>query len=953
MVPCAVCEELLPEDARFCPNCGAPVTSSLQTQERKVVTILFADIVDSTGLSQRLDPERAREVLSRFYDAVTEELRTLRGTPEKFIGDAVMAVFGLPHVHEDDGVRAVRAGLAICGRVRRLTEELGLEEPLRVRVGIESGEAATGVGPSGQLLVTGSVVNAAARLQTGASPDEVLAGETLHALTEASVSFGERREVAAKGFDGGLVAYAVEGLSTRSVRRTIPFVGRAAELTMLRDGYARVVSTGRPLLVTVFGESGIGKSRLADEFVAGVAEQTTVLTGRSNLTTDSTTFAPAAWMVRDVAGIDHDDPPEKAMQRLRELVEREGTVESGDPQEGDDTQRTVERLALLLGLMPPGRDESPYVQDVQAGVISLVERLASRAPVVLVLEDVHALRAPMLDLIERLASRTRQGRGRTLVLATARPELLNQRPGWGTRAVNHVMLHLDPLASEDALALVRQASGGRVDGSEARTLATRAGGNPFFIVESTGALLSGDDTKGLPPTVQAVVASRLDALPDDSRELARRLAVFGESFDLAEARLVVPECDLGGLMALEDAEILVHEDAGGDGSAQRWRLRHETLREVAYASLPKRLRLQLHLAIADSLMAGDHISFAAEHLERAAQASLDLDPLDRTLPERAADALVSAGHRARRRMESRSAIDYYERALAMEQDSSRWGVREARALAGVGEARYWLAEYPAATDALERAAALGTQQGDDWTLALALRFLGDIAINVDADLDKAQSLLDRSLEAAESLGDPWAIARTLLFLGWVPWTRNRYDRAEPSWQRALSLARENDDRWAEVRALTNLSINHENMDDAQGAADYIDEAEVAAQAMDDQFSVAVTTTQRGRIYGDEDRHEEAVANFDRAVEIFADLGARWELADAIAERGISKRELGRLDDAEKDLRQAIGISEELGERQLAGWTWRALARVAERRGDRAQADERFRRAEQEEARRPQ
>ena len=143
------------------------------------------------------------------------------------------------------------------------------------------------------------------------------------------------------------------------------------------------------------------------------------------------------------------------------------------------------------------------------------------------------------------------------------------------------------------------------------------------------------------------------------------------------------------------------------------------------------------------------------------------------------------------------------------------------------------------------------------------------------------------------------------------------------------------------------------MDDAQGAADYIDEAEVAAQAMDDQFSVAVTTTQRGRIYGDEDRHEEAVANFDRAVEIFADLGARWELADAIAERGISKRELGRLDDAEKDLRQAIGISEELGERQLAGWTWRALARVAERRGDRAQADERFRRAEQEEARRPQ
>jgi class 3 adenylate cyclase len=179
---CQNCGEPLPDDAHFCPNCGAPTPSSVATDERKIVTVLFADLVDSTGLARRLDPERAREVLSTFYEATSEELIALRGQPEKFIGDAVMAVFGLPRVHEDDAVRAIRAGLAIRERTRRLGRSLGLPMPLEVRVGIESGDVATGVGPQGQLLVTGAVVNAAARLQTAADPDEVLAGTTAHYL---------------------------------------------------------------------------------------------------------------------------------------------------------------------------------------------------------------------------------------------------------------------------------------------------------------------------------------------------------------------------------------------------------------------------------------------------------------------------------------------------------------------------------------------------------------------------------------------------------------------------------------------------------------------------------------------------------------------------------------------------------------------------------------------------
>jgi class 3 adenylate cyclase len=945
---CAVCGEPLPEGARFCPNCGAVVGTPLGTEERKMVTVLFADLVDSTGLARRLDPERAREVLGRFFDAATEELQALRGRPEKFIGDAVMAVFGLPTVHEDDALRAVRAGLAIRGRVRRLGDALGLAEPLEVHVGIESGEAATGLGPAGQLLVTGPVVNAAARLQQAAGAGEVLAGETTLALTASAVSYGDRLEVPAKGFDGALAAFPVEGLTPRSARRTIPFVGRSSELAILRESLARATSTGRPVLVTVLGEAGIGKSRLADELVAGLGDDVAVLAGRARPFTDTATFAPAAAIVSDLAGFDEADPPEKAKRRLRELVERHA-----DPAHVD---RIVERLSLLFG-MAERRDESAFVRDVQAGFVGLVDALAQDAPAVLVFEDAQTLRPAMLELIERLGAPAREGPRRALVLALARTQLLDARPAWGAGAVNEVRLRLDPLSVAESIDLARQASGRRIDDAEAAEIAERAGGNPFFIIETTGMLLpeSSGPRGGLPPTVQAVVSARLDALDPRLREVARRASTFFVSFDLEELRLVDPEATSDELRQLEEAEILVRERE----HAERWRVRHATLKDVAYASLPKRERVRMHGLIADRLLETGHVTWAAEHLELAAFAALDLDPDDRAVAERAADALLEAGDRARRRVESRSAVDLYERSLALSGPEEGWGVREARALAGIGEARYWLGEYPAATEALERAVDLGRGVGDPFALSLALRFLGDIAINVEADVDKAEKLLDESLVAAEELGDPWAIARTLLFAGWVPWTRNRIDESEAIWRRALEVA-EPEDGWARVRALTSLSINRtggpgfgpESEQDALDALALSDEALALAEELGDPFNIAVATVQRARVLDTLERHEEALPGLDRAIAAFEELGARWELADARAERGIVLRELGRLDEAEEDLRAAIRISEDLGERQMGSWTWRAMAKVAELRGDQAEAERRWRRSREAEAQGP-
>src|SRR5438445_254957 len=458
---CHVCGSSLPEGARYCPSCGALVTGATATDERKMVTVLFADMVDSTGLSQRLDAERAREVLGRFYDVTVDELHALRGRPEKFIGDAVMAVFGLPQVHEDDALRAVRAGLAIRERVRRLCEELGLATPLEIRVGIESGEAATGTGPDGQLLVTGSVVNAAA-------------------------------------------------------------------------------------------------------------------------------------IVREVAGIGDDDPVDVAVQRLRELVQRVCPP-------GPDA-RTVDRLQALLGLNEPRRDESAFVHDVRSGFLSLIEGLASERPVTLLFEDAQTLRPQMLDLIERIAARGRHGPGKVLILVATRTDLLEERPTWGTGAANQVCLRLEPLSDEEATELVLKAGGGRVGDDQASTITGRAGGNPFFIVESTGMLLrdrpATDGELLIPPTVQVMVAARLDGLPPEQRDLARRLSVYRYDFDLEEVSTVA-QAGEEELQELIDAEIIVREEIAG--SSPRWRFRHEVLRDVAYASLPKRERLRLHTVIAERL----------------------------------------------------------------------------------------------------------------------------------------------------------------------------------------------------------------------------------------------------------------------------------------------------------------------------------------------------------------
>jgi len=929
---CVRCGEPLPEDAKFCPNCGFPVGTP-PPEERKIVTVVFADLVGSTRLSAQVDAERYREVIAAFYQAVTEELESLRGRAYNFAGDAVVGVLGIPHAHDDDAIRAIRAGLAIVKRVTELGQSLLLPFSLQCRVGVNTGRVAIGSEGAEAGLLYGAVVNAAARLQQAAEPGAVLVGETTWFLTKDHVQYGERLEVQAKGFEGSLPAWPVIALAPRSSRRTIPFVDRRRELRLLVETFERAQEARRGHMVTLLGEPGIGKSRVVEEFLAGLPDTTKVLTGRASPFEEDVTFAPVAQILLQEIGEPPDAPPEQLEASLEELVRTCCPTER--------TQEIVDLLRLALGLGDESRDRRRYrVAEIRSGLLALLQGLAARGPVVMVVEDAHLAQPPLLDLVEQLV---RAARGIPLfVLCVARYELLEERPDWGGGLGDSLNLHLEAMSLSDATELAREAGG--LDEDSAVRIARHAGGNPFFIVETTGMLMHAEaevasDTGPLPrdllpPTVQAVIAARIDHLAEEARDLIRKASVFAPgTFDRA-ALAIVAEPDDKVLELLEDEELLVRDEER-EGF---WRFRHGLVRDVAYDSLPKRERLRLHLRVATRLsedpeMSSRYPRSIAYHLEQAARASLDLNPADRSLAERAVEALARAGDQALETSQARAAGDLYERALSLAGPERDWGLREARILAGLGEARYWLGEFEAAVSPLTRALEIGGT--DPQIRADASRFLGDIELSIRGNPERAEELLDRALAAARELGDPWTLARTLLVAGWAPYWKNDKQKSREMFEEALAVARANpeDDPWAESRALSMVATLVEDVGDQEEALALSSEALAVAETSGDRFSVAVARESVGNALRRIGRLNEALPHLNAAVDAFRELGARWELASALTSRGILHRLAGRIDQAVKDLREAYRLCRELKERGIVTWTASQLAMALVRAGE--------------------
>jgi class 3 adenylate cyclase len=669
---CPVCGTENPLSNKFCGSCGAELVRQqppAQFEERRVVTVLFADLVGFTSRSEQLDPEDVRAILSRYYARLRSDLEAHGGTVEKFIGDAVMAVFGAPVAHGDDPERAVRAALAIRESLHQMNQE-DASFDLQLRIGVNTGEAIVtlGSGDSGEGMVAGDVVNTASRLQTAAPQNGILVGVDTYRATNGRITYEEVEPLSVKGKHEPVRAWlALEAASLGGERpRMAPLVGRDSELLVLRRIWEETFEANRPRLITLLGPPGIGKSRLAAEFAAEVERDGgRTLVGRSMSYGTSGTYLAFRHQVKDLAGIFENDPPDVAHQKLDEAV----AAVLGS----DDADDVVEHLALLIGLRAADVDDR---QVLFFSARRFVEGLARQQPTLLVYEDVHWADSSLLDLVEHLASRVRDVP--LVMLTLTRPELLDSRPAWGSRLPSYSSIPLEPLGDEDARHLARELL--RSHGEyNADRLAATAEGNPLFIEELAASLSEGATvTDKLPTNVRAIVSARLDALPATERSLVLDASVVGRVFwrRVLESLGWESGALFDALDSLEQRDLIRRDPTSRVGGDQQFSFKHTLIRDVAYATLPRAKRRSRHAAVArfveqDAGELDAVAAFLAHHWREAGEV------------DRALDYFLTAAERASRGWAKEEAVQFYERALELvpsEQRERRRRIMLARAV---------------------------------------------------------------------------------------------------------------------------------------------------------------------------------------------------------------------------------------------------------------------------------
>jgi class 3 adenylate cyclase/tetratricopeptide (TPR) repeat protein len=649
---CPECGHENPAGSRFCSNCGAPLVGEpeLSREERKVVSVLFADLVGFTSRAEQMDPEDVRAVLEPYHARLRTELERRGGTVEKFIGDAVMALFGAPTAHEDDPERAVRAALAIRDWIRD-------EGDLQVRIAVTTGEAlvALGARPSeGEGMAAGDVVNTAARLQSAAPVDGILVDEMTYRATQQPISYERRDAVEAKGKSKPILVW--EAVQARSrfgvdVARTsgAPLVGREREVGLLRDTLQRARQEQSPQLVTLVGVPGIGKSRLVSELFAALEGQPDLIywrQGRCLPYGEGVTYWALSEMIKAHAGILETDSAEQAQERLASVVtEALGGTAEREWVEG--------HLRPLVGLGDEEHTASERQAEAFAAWRRFLEALAERSPVVLVFEDLHWADDSLLDFIDHLVDWA--GGVPMLVVCTARPELLTRRPGWGGGKPNAATVSLSPLSDDDTARLVHALLERSVLPAELQArLIERAGGNPLYAEEFARMVDElGEDGLRLPESVQGIIAARLDALPVDEKLLLQDAAVVGKVFWLGALERIgdreEPEAELL-LHQLERKEFVRRERRSSVGEESQYVFSHLLVGDVAYSQIPRAARSEKHQRAADWIeslgRSEDHAEMLAHHyltaLELDRAAGLETDEL----ADRARFRLREAGNRA-------------------------------------------------------------------------------------------------------------------------------------------------------------------------------------------------------------------------------------------------------------------------------------------------------------------
>ncbi|MFL5823848.1 MAG: AAA family ATPase [Solirubrobacteraceae bacterium] len=663
MSTCTTCGQENPPGSTFCNNCGArlPDAAAPGREERRIVTVLFADMAGFTARAERMDPEDVRSILDRYYTRLRREIESFDGIVEKFIGDAVVAFFGAPVAHGDDPERAVRAASAICRGVAEMNEADPLLN-LEIRVAVNTGEAIVSLDRVDlhEGMVAGDVVNTAARMQTAAPSGAILVGEATYRATRAVFDYEEVEPLSVKGKRAPVLAWRALGAKTAPGERipsTAPLLGRANEMATLRRTFDRVLADRRPHLVTVFGEAGLGKTRLAAEFAGDLAEGTArILRGRSLPYGTSTPYGPFSQQVKVFAGIFASDDLTAGQAKLRAALQALPSVQA--------SPEIIPHLELLIGLSTGGE-----VADRQILLLAarrVVEALAAEEPTILVFEDLHWADAGTLDLLELLASRVRDVP--LMLLALARPDLLGTRPAWGGGLPAYTALSLEPLSHQDATELAEQLLERHGDGHQGTRVAETAEGNPLFIEELAAAVSEPSAALGdeLPTTVRGLISARLDGLPAEERAVLLDASVVGKVFwhgALAHLRgdgALVSEA----LDSLEARDLIRHESFSWIEGDRQFSFKHALIRDVAYATLPRARRRELHAGVAKFLEettagSGATASALASHWREAGD------------NEHALDYLLVAAEQAGRGWAKDEAAALYGEALELCQDPVR------------------------------------------------------------------------------------------------------------------------------------------------------------------------------------------------------------------------------------------------------------------------------------------
>jgi class 3 adenylate cyclase/tetratricopeptide (TPR) repeat protein len=888
-----------------------PATAPLEAVEpiraRRPATVVFADVVESTALGEQLDPESVHRILERYSETATTILERHGGTVEKFIGDAIVGFFGLTEVHEDDAQRAVRAAIELRDAVSELCDELrrthGIE--LGMKIGVNSGDVFVGAGSRREMFATGDSVNVAARLEQHANEGEILLGERTFRLVEDIVDAEALEPLAVKGRQALVSAWRLIDLSSAeplSHRHQVPFIGRERQLEELRNALARVRDERSCLLCTIVGPAGMGKSRLAEEFVGELEGSATVAVGRCLSYGEAITYHALAEILQELVGREPD-------RRIAELV-------------GADAELVGRRVRATIGL---DRDTAPAEETFWA-IRRLFESVATDRPLVAIVDDLHWGEPLLLDLLEYLSGFS--AAAPILILCLARGELFEARPSWAAGEV----VALEALAEPEARELVHAIGEGEIAPPDEARIVRTGEGNPLFL-EQLVATRTECGAEHLPPNVQAVLTARVASLDSGERRVLEHASVEGRNFRWNVVAELLPEDareSLGrDLMALVRRQLIEPDPsvfAGEDG----FRFSHVLIREAVYEGLPKEVCADLHERLADRLRGGpgSEDEVVGYHLEQAFRARSQIGLVGEREWELAREAqahLQAAAEKVLLGGDPDAAADLLARALSLlpADDVSRVGL-----LPRLGTALFEAGRFTEAdeilTEAIDRAG------GDALLEARARLEQQFVRLQAEGAIDEDERITEDALRVFEAHGDLRGQSRTWSLRATVDWIQGQAERADQGWQRAAELARLAEDElelfeilaWRASAAPTGPTPVPEGIATCAEIREEVEGSPLATAQMLPPFAA---------LYAMQGDFETARALMHEANTLLGELGRIYTVALAHHDATVELL-AGEPAAAEERLRTAYERLDELGEKAFAATTAAMLAHAVYEQG---------------------